>query len=157
MSRRSQITMTDAEVADFISETHTVVLGTVKPDGRPHLVPLWFVYDEPVIEAWSFAKSQKTLNLRRESPATLLLEAGQTYDQLRGVSLECDVELLEAAEDVERIGLALRRRYGGEESGEFDEELAREQLRPQVAKRVGFRFRPTRVLSWDHRKLGGGY
>lgn len=156
MSRRSQITMTDEEVVDFIAERHTVVLATVKSDGRPHLVPMWFVHDGPVIEVWSFAKSQKALNVRRDSRATLLLEAGQAYDQLRGVSLECDVEPLEAEAEIERIGLALGRRYSGDPA-DFDESAVREALRPQVAKRVGFRFKPARVISWDHRKLGGRY
>lgn len=156
MSRRSQIAMTDAEVVEFISARHTVALATLQSDGRPHLVPMWFLPDGASIEVWSFAKAQKTVNLRRDPRATLLLETGQSYDQLRGVSLECGAQLLEESEEVERIGVGLGRRYS-EAPEEFDEAAAREALRPQAAKRVGFRFTPTRVVSWDHRKLGGAY
>ena len=160
MSRRGLISMTDGEVADFLEQRRTIVLGTVKPDGRPHLVPMWFVPGSvvpggTVVELWTFAKAQKTLNLRRDPRATLMAETGSSYDQLRGVSLECDVEALEAPEDVERIGTALGRRYDTWEPA--DEPAALEAVRAQVPKRVGFRFAPTRTISWDHRKLGGGY
>lgn len=155
MSRRGLISMTEGEVADFLEQRRTIVLGTVKPDGQPHLVPMWFVPDGKCVELWTFGKAQKTLNLRRDSRATLMAETGSSYDQLRGVSLECEVEVLEAPEDVERIGTALGRRYDTWEPA--DEPAALEAVRAQVPKRVGFRFTPTRTISWDHRKLGGGY
>jgi PPOX class probable F420-dependent enzyme len=156
MSRRAQITMSDDEVAAFIAERRTVVLATLKADGRPHLVPMWFIHDGPVIEVWSFGKSQKTVNLRRDPRATLLLETGHEYDELRGVSLECQVELLEDPDEAVRIGLELQHRYGGAAPSELSQ-ADREAFRPFAAKRVGLRFTPTRVISWDHRKLGGVY
>lgn len=155
-SRRDQIAMADAEVVDFIAERRIAVLATIKHDGRPHLAPMWFIHDGPVIEVWSFGKAQKTLNLRRDPRATLLFETGDSYDQLRGVSLECDVELLDDREEVVRIGLELGHRYGGASPGEITA-ADREEFAGVAAKRVGFRFRPRRVISWDHRKLGGVY
>lgn len=158
MSRRGQITMSEDEIVDFIAQRRIVVLATLKSDGRPHLVPMWFVHDGPVIEVWSYGRSQKTLNLRRDPRATLLLETGAEYGELRGVSLECDVEVLEAPEDVERIGMGLAERYGGAApSGLAASEEARAALRAKAAKRVGLRFTPTRTITWDHRKLGGAY
>ncbi|MCI2421904.1 TIGR03618 family F420-dependent PPOX class oxidoreductase [Saccharopolyspora sp. K220] len=158
MSRRGQITMSEDEIVDFIGQRRIVVLATVKSDGRPHLVPMWFVHDGPVIEVWSYSRSQKTLNLRRDPRATLLLETGAEYGELRGVSLECDVQILEAPEDVERIGLGLTQRYGSlSPSGLAADEQARAALRARAAKRVGLRFTPTRKITWDHRKLGGTY
>ncbi|GAA4878254.1 PPOX class F420-dependent oxidoreductase [Saccharopolyspora cebuensis] len=151
MSRRDRITMTQAEIDGFIAARRVVVLATVKPGGRPHLVPMWFVPDGPRIEVWSFGKSQKTVNLRRDPRATLLLEAGESYDQLRGVSLECSVEVLDDPAEVRRIGAGLARRYAGAREREDPEEL-----RERAAKRVGLRFTPTRTISWDHRKLADG-
>ncbi|MGP4017246.1 pyridoxamine 5'-phosphate oxidase family protein [Saccharopolyspora sp. 5N708] len=158
MSRRGQITMSDEEIVEFIDQRRIVVLATVKSDGRPHLVPMWFVPDGPVIEVWSYGRSQKTLNLRRDPRATLLLETGAEYGELRGVSLECDVQVLESPADVERIGLSLAQRYGSlSPNGLVSDEQARAGLRARAAKRVGLRFTPTRTISWDHRKLGGAY
>lgn len=156
MSRRAQITMSDDEVAAFIAERRTVVLATVKPDGRPHLVPMWFIHEGPVIEVWSFGKSQKTVNLGRDPRATLLLETGREYHELRGVSLECQVEVLQDPGEVMRIGLELGHRYGGPSPAEISD-ADREAFRPLAAKRVGLRFTPSRVISWDHCKLNGVY
>lgn len=158
MSRRGQIAMVEDEIVDFIGQRWIVVLATLKSDGRPHLVPMWFGHDGPLIEVWSYGRSQKTLNLRRDPRATLLLETGTEYGELRGVSLECDVEVLEAPEDVERIGMRLAERYSGAApSGLAPGEEARTALRARAAKRVRLRFTPTRTITWDHRKLGDAY
>jgi PPOX class probable F420-dependent enzyme len=157
MSRRDQITMSDDEIVEFIAERRVVVLATAKADGRPHLVPMWFVPDGSTIEVWSYGRSQKTVNVRRDPRATLLLETGTDYGELRGVSLECDVEILESPEDVERLGLALAVRYGTLSEAEAADPGVREMMRARAAKRVGLRFTPTRKITWDHRKLGGAY
>ncbi|WP_106186672.1 TIGR03618 family F420-dependent PPOX class oxidoreductase [Umezawaea tangerina] len=152
MSRRDQIRMSQDEVRAFLDEERVVTVATVNPDGRVHLVPLWFVRDGDVVEGWTYGRSQKVVNLRRSPLATLQVEAGETYDQLRGVSLECDVELVTDPDEVVRIGLAVSTRYGGERSPELEG-----FVRAQAAKRVGLRFTPTGTASWDHRKLGGTY
>ena len=66
--------------------------------------------------------------------------------------LECDVELERDPEKVAGYGLELFARFG---AGESDE--VREMISQQAPKRVGLRFTPTRVVTWDHRKLGGTY
>ncbi|MEB3368435.1 PPOX class F420-dependent oxidoreductase [Saccharopolyspora mangrovi] len=157
MSRRGQITMSEDEIVEFIDERRVVILASVKSDGRPHLVPMWFVPDGTTIEVWSYGTSQKTVNLRRDPRATLLLETGTDYGELRGVSLECDVEVLEGPEEIERLGLALAVRYGQLTEAEAKDEGVRELMRARAAKRVGLRFTPTRTITWDHRKLGGTY
>ncbi|RRO14879.1 TIGR03618 family F420-dependent PPOX class oxidoreductase [Saccharopolyspora rhizosphaerae] len=157
MSRRGQITMSEDEIVEFIDERRVVVLASVKSDGRPHLVPMWFVPNGTTIEVWSYGRSQKTVNLRRDPRATLLLETGTDYGELRGVSLECGVEVFDEPEEVERLGLAIAVRYGQLTEAEAKDDGVREVMRGRAAKRVGFRFTPTRTLSWDHRKLGGTY
>ena len=152
-SRRDAIRMSDEEVRGFLAGQREVVCATVGPNGRPHLMPLWYVLDEDgSLRAWTFAKSQKARNLEREPRATLEADAGEEYGELRGVMLECDVELAWDTEEVAEYGLAVLARYGGEAGDD-----AREAVRAQAAKRVGLRFLPTRVVSWDHRKLGGAY
>jgi PPOX class probable F420-dependent enzyme len=150
-SRREQIQMTDEEVRAFLEEQMVMQCATVGPHGRPHIVPLWFVPDGTELRGWTYAKSQKARNLERDPRATIGIEEGVQYQELRGVMLECDVELERQVERVAEYGLALVDRYagGGEE--------AREAFRKQAEKRVGLRFVPSRIVSWDHRKLGGGY
>jgi PPOX class probable F420-dependent enzyme len=145
--------MSDEEVRGFLAEKMVMQCATNGPQGRPHMVPLWFVADGlGELRGWTYAKSQKARNLEREPRATLGLEDGVQYDQLRGVMFECDVELERDPARVEQFGLELFERYAGELTGEI-----RAMVAKQAKKRVGLTFRPTRTVSWDHRKLGGVY
>ena len=156
--KRSQITLSDDEMQAFFDEERVVTIATIGPNGRPHLMPLWYIVDKGLIAGWTFGKSQKVRNLERVPQATLQIEAGRDrYQQLRGVMLECNVEILRDQADVEAIGLALARRYAGLTGGRRRLRRGAGGVLKQAPKRVGLRFTPTRVVSWDHRKLGGGY
>lgn len=146
--------MSDEEIVAFLAEGRTANLATIGPNGRPHLVALWYVPRENVIETWTFAKSQKAANLRRQPLATLLVESGDSYEKLRGVSMECDVELVTDVEKITAIGQRLMSRYSSSpqvatSAGQF--------VRLQAPKRVGLVCRPTKIVSWDHSKLAGTY
>jgi PPOX class probable F420-dependent enzyme len=153
-SHRDRIRMSDDEVRAFLAEHRTVVCATMGQDGRPHLMPLWYVQepDGRTLRAWTYAKSQKARNLERDPRATLEVDTGEEYDDLRGVMLECDVHVERDTAKVEEYGLAILTRYGAEATVEVQE-----AVRAQAPKRVGLRFIPTRVVSWDHRKLEGAY
>ena len=136
---------------DFLAEQKTVICATLGPNGRPHLMPLWYVADGLELRGWTFAKSQKAKNLERDPRATLEVEDGVEYHELRGVMLECDVHIERETERVaEDYGVPLVDRYAG------GSEEAREAFRAQAKKRIGMRFTPTRVVSWDHSKLATG-
>jgi PPOX class probable F420-dependent enzyme len=152
MDRRRQIRMSETELAAFLEEQRTVTCATIGPGGRPHLAALWYVPGPGRLDCWTYAASQKAHNLERDPRATLLTEAGTVYEELRGASLECDAELVRDPDRVLDIGVALAARYRDLPP---TPEL-RAALAPQAAKRVGIRFSPTRVSSWDHRKLGSG-
>jgi PPOX class probable F420-dependent enzyme len=158
-SRRDQIQMSTEEVRDFLAEHKIVSVATAGPNGRPHLVPLWYV-PEPGGEliGWTFAKSQKAKNLERDPRATLQVEDGVAYPELRGVMLECDVEVERDPAKVADFGMAIFDRYAprDDDTGELPPQV-REMVEQQAPKRIGLRFHPTRTVSWDHRKLGGTY
>jgi PPOX class probable F420-dependent enzyme len=155
-SRRDQIKMTDDELRVFLATEKIMTCATIGPNGRPHLMPLWFVTDGETIRAWTFAKSQKAKNLERDPHATLQIEAGVEYQELRGVMLECDVEVERDADKVADLGIDIFTRYGPGPEGEVADET-RQMVMKQAEKRIGMTFRPTRTVSWDHRKLGGVY
>ena len=144
--------MSAAEIAAFLDEQMVMQCATVSPSGRPHLVPLWYVPDGVELSGWTYRKSQKAKNLERDPRATLQIEAGVEYDKLRGVMFECDVKVEPDPGEVERFGLELFGRYAGDLTDEI-----REMVAKQAQKRVGLTFRPTRTVSWDHRKLAGTY
>jgi PPOX class probable F420-dependent enzyme len=153
VSRRDQIQMTAAEQAAFLSEQRTVICATNGVGGWPHLMPLWYVVRGDDIWAWTYAKSQKVRNLERDPRATLQVEAGDQYDQLRGIMIEARTEIHRDTELVAALGAELAQRYG-------DGSLAPQALdaiRAQAAKRVALQFAAQRTATWDHRKLAGGY
>ena len=147
-SRRDQIQMSDEELRDFLDEEKVVTCATIGPNGRPHLMPLWYVVHDGALRGWTYAKSQKAKNLERDPHATLQIEAGVAYAELRGVMMECNVELVR--DNVADFGVALFERYApGVDVSEM--------IAEQAPKRVGLTFTPTRTVTWDHRKLGGAY
>ena len=153
-SRRDQIKMTDDEAREFLVEHKIMSCATIGPHGRPHLISLWYLPDGLELRGWTFAKSQKAKNLERDPRATVQVEDGVQYQDLRGVMLECDVELERDTDKVTQIGVELFDRYA--EGGQVTDEI-REMVAAQAPKRVGLRFKPTRVVSWNHGKLGGVY
>jgi PPOX class probable F420-dependent enzyme len=153
VSRRDQIRMSDEEVLAFLDEERTVVCATNGREGRPHLMPLWYVVRDGRLWSWTYAKSQKVRNLERDPRATLQVEAGVEYDVLRGVMLETDATIHRETEDVAALGVEIFTRYTGGELGDD----VRAMVLAQAPKRVAMEFVEHTRVTWDHRKLGGLY
>ena len=146
--QRERIRMTDAEVAEFLAAERTLQVASIGPDGTPHLVPMWFGMVDGRIAMWTYAKSQKAQNLRRDPRLTCLAEAGETYGELRGVSVTGRAELHDDYETVFAVGEALYRRYQGDMTHE-----TRKGVEAEARKRIAVIVEPVRTTSWDHRKL----
>jgi general stress protein 26 len=155
MSRRAQIVMTDAEIAAFLEEQRTVICATNGRDGWPHLMPLWYVVRDGTLWSWTYAVSQKVRNLERNPQATLQVETGEQYDQLRGVMFKTEAVVHRETEDVAKLGLEIFARYGAGDADLAPE--VREMVLKQAEKRVGLEFVERERASWDHRKLAGVY
>ena len=153
MSRRDQIKLSHEEVVELLDRQRVVICATLGPRGWPHLMPLWYVVRAGDIWAWTYASSQKARNLERDPRATLQLEEGDQYHELRGVMIEARTTIHRDIEVVADVGGEIYSRYSTGASGE---EFA-EAVRAQAAKRVALQFSAQRVASWDHRKLGGIY
>ncbi len=153
MSRRDQITMTPAEVSALLAQERVVVCASWGPRGWPHLMPLWYLVRGEEIWAWSYAKSQKVRNLERDPRATLQVEAGESYQELRGVMVEAETVIHRDPELTTEFGIELFARYG---DGTRSDAVA-EMVRAQAPKRVLLQFQGRRTASFDHRKLQGVY
>jgi PPOX class probable F420-dependent enzyme len=153
MNRRDQIAMSPAELAAFLDEQRVVIAATNGISGWPHLMPLWFLARDGDIWAWTFAKSQKVRNLERDPRATLQVESGDEYQELRGVMIEAEVAIHRDLEVISEFGMKLFERYSG--TGSAPEML--DVVRKQASKRVALQFQPLRTASFDHRKLAGVY
>ena len=143
-NQRSEIVMSEAEVARFLEQSRVATMATVGHDGLPHLVAMWFGLVDGRIYFETKAKSQKAVNLRRDPRIVVSVEAGDTYDQLRGVMLKCAAAIHRDPEVVAGVGTELAARYSG--GGHVTP--------AQAAKRVALQFVVKEIASFDHRKLG---
>ncbi|MFA5709892.1 PPOX class F420-dependent oxidoreductase [Mycolicibacterium sp.] len=148
-NQRAQIVMSDDEITEFVATSRTGTLATVGADGQPHLVAMWYGIVDGEIWLETKIKSQKAVNLRRDPRFTFMIEAGDTYDSLRGVSFEGTVEITDDPDTILRVGISVWERY----TGPYTEEM-RPAVDMMMNKRVAVRLVTTRTRSWDHRKLG---
>lgn len=153
MSRRDQITMSDEEIDAFLAEQRVMSVATVGLDGRPHVVAMWFGFVDDAPAFWTYGKSQKIVNLRRDPRLTCLIESGHAYSELKGVELVADAELIEDAERVLDFGVQITERY----QNITVTDAMRPMIAKNAAKRVVVRLDIKKVVSWDHAKLGGLY
>ena len=149
---RDLIRMSDEEIHAFLQEQRTLQIATIDHDGWPHLVAMWYVVINGQVVFWTYAKSQKIVNLRRDDRLTCLIETGERYSELRGVQIKGRAIISNDYETVLRIGAVIWERYNGSLN-----DASRQMVAAQAAKRVLVFVEPVEVVSWDHRKLGGGY
>ena len=155
MSRRDQIELSEAEQRRLLDSERVAVVSSIGPRGWPHSMPLWYVPREGEVWIYTYAKSQKVRNLERDRRATVLIETGHEYAELRGLMIEAEAEIHRDLETVYGLAEELTLRYAsGLESVEGDAKAA---LEAQARKRVAVRFLARRTATWDHRKLGGTY
>src|SRR5258708_34953293 len=88
MNRRDLIRMNDEEIRAFLEEQRTVQVASIDHDGWPHLVAMWYRLINDEVVFWTYAKSQKAVNLRRDARLTCLVEAGGGYDGPRGLQIK---------------------------------------------------------------------
>lgn len=149
VNQRKQIAMSDEEVTRFLNEQRTATLATIGPTGRPHLVAMWYAVIDGAVWFETKAKSQKAANLRRAGGVTLMVEAGHTYDTLRGVSLEGQATIVDDPDALWKVGVGVWERY----TAPYTEEV-RPLVEMMLHKRIAVRLDVERTRSWDHRKLG---
>ena len=127
------------EIEEYLKESHVAQLATVRPDGRPHVAPVWFMEEDGRAFVIAPAGAVKLRNIRRNPQVALSIATDQRpfkYVVLEGEGRVTDQDLAAMAE---RICV----RYDGPERGRAyaDELLSREQLRL-------LDIHVTRVIGW---------
>ncbi len=148
VNRRSEITMSADEIEAFLVEQKIATMATMHPDGSIHAVAMWYGFLDGVLTVETKAKSQKVQNLRRDPRITFLVEAGERYEELRGVEIVGRAQIIDDPEAIWTLGLSVWERY----MGPYDDSK-RDALAAMLSKRVLVSPEVTRVVSWDHRKL----
>ena len=153
MNRRKLIVMEDSEIETFLHERNSMTLATINLDGSPNLVAMWYgFYGDGSVGMWTFAKSQKAVNLSRDPRLTCLIETGDTYATVKGVEIKGRAELLKEQSAILEIGKSLYGRY----FGELDDSGVK-AVEKMSNKRVAIKVVVDKIISWDHSKLNGIY
>ena len=155
-SRRNAIQMTEAEVKAFLRTHKTIIINSNGPGGYPHPMPMWFsVDDDGQVRMTTFRKSQKVMNIQRDPRVSLLVEAGREYNELQGVVVYGRARIVDDLDEVKRTLRTIGGVAGGTDAAMS--EAADRIISATASKRVAILIRPEKIVSWDHRKLGGTY
>ncbi len=150
---RDAVRMSDAEQTAFLADHVKVQVATNGHDGVPHLTTLFYVVQEGRIAFWTYGRSQKIRNLERDPRISCLVEDGDDYFELRGVSITGTVELVRERERILEIGSAVATRMVGASSFEELGDIGRDEVERQADKRIAVLVTPERVATWDHSKM----
>lgn len=152
-SRREMIAMSEQEMWEFIETQKSIQVCTMGKEGEPHLTVMWFAVVDGAIILETFTKAQKIVNLKRNPKMAVLLEDGAEYNELRGVSINCNAELVEDYDTVHalHVEVIVRNQEG------LTREQAAEYTKEMCKKKTVIRVTPQKVMSWDHRKLDVAY
>jgi len=149
-SGRNAVQMTDEEFTDFLAANMKVQVATIGPEGEPHLTTLFYVVDDGKIAFWTYGRSQKIVNLRRDARITCLIEDGEEYFELRGATITGTARLVEEYDDIKVLGAKVAKVMAGDvDLGEFGDQIVSQQ----ALKRVGVVVEPDKIATWDHRKM----
>ena len=149
MSRRADITLAAHERAAFLAAGRTLSLATVGVDGWPHLSAMWFVVRGGDVWFTSYAKAQKIVNLRRDPRVTVMVESGDAYGELRGLSIEGHADVHDDPEVAAAVMYEVACKYQGLPAGAD----IPDSIRAAARKRAAVQVVSGRVASWDHTKL----
>lgn len=157
---RKDVSMSESELLEFLSAPRTLMVTTNGPGGFPHVAPMWYLLVDGKVGFRSFSKSQKIVNLRRDKKLTVLAEEGSTYAALRGVMISGTATLIDDRDVVLDWYGRLAARYpffGSEPTPELDPEALEQAFGRYADKNTAVLVEATKIVSWDHTKLGGVY
>jgi PPOX class probable F420-dependent enzyme len=134
-----------------IAAAHTGIFTTLRRDGMPIALPVWFVALDRTVCLAAPSRTKKVARLRHDPRASFLVESGERWAELQAVHLTGTVELVEDADLMGRIDEALDQKYAPFRTRR---EAMPERTQAHYAGRTFLRLRPDeRILSWDNRRL----
>ncbi|MBV1905987.1 MAG: pyridoxamine 5'-phosphate oxidase family protein [Pseudomonadales bacterium] len=155
-SKRGKIELSDSEIKSYLDSEKTMIIVSNGHNGFPHPMPMWFyVDDQGCLYCTTFRKSQKVANFKRDPKASLLIESGTEYAELKSVLIYATVEVIDNLEIVQDILKKITKKGLALESDKSN--TAADGVLSTAPKRVLLKFVPEEYITWDHSKLGGVY
>ena len=152
MSLRDKIKMSEEELSSFLKKQISLQIGTINKDGSPHLTTMWYLYDGENFIFHTYTKSQKIINLKRDSRITLLTEAGSQYSDLQGIIVYGNAEIINGKDSLEEV-IRYMEMVGEKYVKDEDGAQYIEGMKLQAPKRSVVIVKPSKFISWDHTKI----
>jgi PPOX class probable F420-dependent enzyme len=146
------VRLTDDEAWAELAAAHTGILTTLRRDGRPVSLPVWFVALDRHVYVRTPAGTHKVGHVRHDPRATFLVERGERWAELCAVMVHADVELLEAGDERDAVEAALNDKYT---TFRTDDAHLPDATRAHYAvESAVLRLTPVgRLVTWDNSKL----
>ncbi len=152
MSLRDKIKMSEEELSSFLQKQISLQIGTINRDGSPHLTTMWYLYDGENFIFHTYTKSQKIINLKRDSRITLLTEAGNQYSDLQGIIVYGNAKIINGKDSLEEV-IRYMEMVGEKYVKDEDGAQYIEGMKLQAPKRSVVIVKPSKFISWDHTKI----
>ena len=144
--------MSEEELSSFLKSQISLQIGTINNDGSPHLTTMWYFYDGENFIFHTYTKSQKIINLQRDSRITVLTEAGSQYSDLQGILVYGEAEIINGKDSPEEVvkymDIVGNKYIKGQDSAQY-----LEGMKLQAPKRSVVIIKPSKFISWDHSKI----
>jgi nitroimidazol reductase NimA-like FMN-containing flavoprotein (pyridoxamine 5'-phosphate oxidase superfamily) len=151
-SLRDKIKMSKEEMKLFLDSQTSLQIGTINKDGRPHLTTMWYFYTGENFIFHTYTKSQKIINLKRDSRITVLTEAGNQYSDLQGIIVYGNAEIINGKDNQEEV-IKYMNIVGNKYIKSEDSTQYLEGMKLQAPKRSVVVVKPFKFISWDHTKV----
>lgn len=152
--QRRSVRMTEEEAWTFLTDAHTGILTTLRRDGFPIALPIWFaVVDRRIYVS---TRGKKVLRARRDPRTSFLVEAGERWAELQAVHATCDARVLDDVDDAlgARIQAEMERKYAAFRTAS---KAMPKATREHYTKSSGAIIELTphdKLLTWDNNHLG---
>jgi PPOX class probable F420-dependent enzyme len=151
------VRLSDDEAWAELASAHTGILTTLRRDGRPVSVPVWFAAVDRRVYVRTPAKTRKVEHVRHDPRATFLVERGEKWIELCAVMLHADVELLEPGDEYDAASAAIEAKYAGFGMGSVargGKKVPDATKQHYAGRPAVLRLTPTgRLVTWDNARL----
>ena len=145
------IRLSEDEAWDVLDKSHTGILTTLRRDGTPVSLPVWYVVDERTIVIRTPPRTKKVARVKRDARAAFLVESGERWIDLLGVHLSGRVQIVDDPEEVSRLDAAIEAKYADFRP---DPAVLPAATKTRYATSTFLRFIPAgRILTWDNSRL----
>jgi hypothetical protein len=149
------VRMTDDEAWQMLEQSVTGILTTLRRDGRPVALPIWYAALDRRI--YVSTRGMKVVRAKHDSRCSFLVEAGERWSELRSVHLDCVATVITPSPELaDRIRAAMAAKYTGYRASTEAMPTVTRQHYARAARATLELVPHGKALTWDNRKLGIG-